>query len=86
MNIIRQVASLKPGFEIKIDRNELADEIGGRHYNGAYFTPADNILENIIGGSYEYGYDIIPKSGDVIFYRLDKPLENGRTYTSPDRR
>lgn len=83
--IINEVRKLKPGQAIQFSMYELKENVPGYHYNGAYFSPADRVLENIIGSAYEFRYQE-NFNGDVIFYRLDKPLENSRSYTSPDRR
>lgn len=85
--IIKKVANLKPGFNIVIDRCDLQDEFPSRIYNEVEFTPADNLLENIVGSSYEFSYQINFSNGNTTFHRLKKPLEGGlRSYTSPDRR
>ncbi len=84
--ILSLVSNLKPGQQIEISRN-LLREVGSREYNGATFTPADNIMENIIGSAYEFWYQEVFATGNVIFGRLCRPLsDGGRTYTSPDRR
>lgn len=84
--ILRKVSNLKPGFSVEIGRLDLADEFQGYHHNGAEFTPADSLLENIIGSAYEFSYSTNPRNGNTIFHRLVKPLEAGRSYVSPDRR
>lgn len=83
--IINEIKRLKPGQAIQYSRYELIDKVPGFHHNDAYFSPANRVLENIMGSAYEYYYEE-KLDGDIVFYRLKKPLKNGRTYTSPDRR
>lgn len=83
---VEDVKRLEPGWKRAFDRRELS-EIGIYEYNGATFTPADRILENVVGSAYEFLYYHCPVTRDVIFERLMKPLDNGLlTYVSPDRR
>lgn len=85
---VDEVLVLKPGQCIDMSERVLAD-IGCHEHNGATFTPPDQVLENILGAAWEYGYDRIPQSRAVRFYRLPKPLDyrgSERSYVSPDRR
>jgi hypothetical protein len=86
-HIVKQVNELKPGEAIKFNRHYLNSHVPSFHHKGAKFTAADRVLENIMGSAYEYRYDECHMNGDITFFRLEKPLENGRkSYTSPDRR
>lgn len=77
----------KPGHEIRVSRHIMQDLAGGMFADFmGIFPAADRILGHIIGSSYEYGYRVDPESRDTIFYRLEKPLEDGRrSFVSPDR-
>jgi len=83
--IARMVGRLKPGQQVKVSRATLMD-IGSYRYNGATFTPPDQVLENIMGSSYGWGYDIDPANGDVIFWHREHREGDAPTYRSPDRR
>lgn len=89
-DVLRRVASLKPGECIQFSAIELIDKVGGYWHNGVFFTPADRVMENIIGSSYEYRYTENPITDAVTFCRLEAPITYGesreRTYISPDRR
>lgn len=78
----------KPGQEVRVSRHIIQDMSGGMFADFmGVFPAADRILGYIIGSSYEYGYRVDPESGDIIFYRLEKPLEDGRrSFVDPDRR
>lgn len=61
----------------------------GYEHNGGRFTPADVILEKIVGSAYEWGYYYNSSSRRYIFSRLATSLkveDEARTYVSPDRR
>lgn len=78
----------KPGQEVRISRGIMREMSCGifEDFMGI-FPAADRILGHIIGASYEWGYKIDHESGDTIFFRLEKPLEDGRrTCVAPDRR
>lgn len=84
--IIDAVGSMKPGQRLDIAMGELEHHIRGFEYNGVFFSPADRVLENIVGSAYEYSYWIDERRRVVIFERLSKPLEEPSCYVSPDRR
>lgn len=85
---LHTVKSLQPGQNVQVDWRQLESEFPFRQHGGAIFFPPDNLLENIIGSAFEYGYSISPQDRTVTFFRLDKPIEKFDTYTyvSPDRR
>ena len=84
INLVRQ---LKKGESIEFDRDFINIHVQGFHYNEAYFTAADRVLENIIGSAYEYTYSENPINGNIAFHRLGREVECGKvSYTSPDRR
>jgi hypothetical protein len=60
----------------------------GRLLDNTYGFPLqDYVLEHIVGSSYEFGYTEDPMTGDVTYFRLKEPLNDGRlSYVSPDRR
>lgn len=81
------VKRLLPGQSIKIDRRELELDYHYMRHNGAEFNPADCLLENIVGSSYEYGYRVDFLSGSIEFFRLNEPIKSDdRSYVSPDQR
>jgi hypothetical protein len=87
--VIRMVASLKPGQTIQFSAIELIDKVGGYWHNGVFFSPADTVMENIIGSSYEYSYTESLTTGAITFRRLEAPIDGDSgelAYISPDRR
>lgn len=54
--VIKMVSSLKPGESIEFYERGLLLAIPGYRYNGVFFTPADRVLENIIGSGFEFNY------------------------------
>lgn len=84
--ITAQVRQLQPGQEIRVS-DLLLKEIHGMNYNGAIFSPADIVLGGIIGSAYEFGYREDYATRSIVFFRLEKPLTDGRqTFVDPDRR
>ena len=77
------VASMKPGERLVLRHHDLCNATG-YHYNGAWFSPADRVLGNILGSSRTHSYYHCPRTGDIIFVRHEKT--DRRTYTDPDRR
>lgn len=83
--VIDLVRSLKPGQAITISMRELSHAVPGFRHNGADFTPADRVLENIVGSAFEYSHSTDYANRSVCFYRHCWPSET-KTYISPDRR
>lgn len=86
--LVEQVARIPKGAYLTVKRVELTLAMDGRSSSDDYwdYTPADWVLENIMGSTYEYGYTLCP-NGDVSFWREAVPLNDGRrTYVSPDRK
>jgi len=85
---LHTVKSLQPGQSVHVDWRQLESEFPFQQYNGAMFSPPDRLLENVMGSSFEYGYTINPADRTVMFFRLEKPIEEFDTfvYISPDRR
>lgn len=80
------VSHLRPGEKCVIHPMEL--NFPGYEYNGARFTPADCVLEKIVGSSYEFSWRNHLYNREIQFERLKKPLPSEsrlRTYVSPDR-
>ncbi len=84
-HVIQIVRDLKPGQCISVDVRELED-IPSFEHNGATFTAADRVLENIIGSAYEYRYWRSNYDRSITFERLPQPLTDPTAYVSPDRR
>src|SRR5258708_2779873 len=84
--LARLIAELKPGQQTRISRFLMRDiEPIASLYD--QWSSADSIMENIVGSAYEFRYWEDLMSGDTVFERLRKPLDdNLRTYVSPDRR
>lgn len=92
LHILDIVRRLGPGQRVNFSREILYE--GSRQGLEHFMSPsgqttADLVLENIVGSAYEYGYFEPPDlpGRDITFYRLERPLKDGRrTYVSPDRR
>jgi hypothetical protein len=84
--LVDLVRRLKPGTRIEISWIELRDAFPVWVYNNASFLPADQILEKIVGSAYEYVYTDNLRKRSVVFARLEKPVNYGEAYISPDRR
>lgn len=82
--ITKNLLSLPKGGRISFSRCEIRQHVEPP----AGYTPADWILENIVGSAWEFIDRVEDKSGDVIFDRLENQLpdDGSRTYVSPDRR
>lgn len=86
---VQRVSRLDPGQSIAFYADLL-----GQGFDGALgliasmgVTPADRVLENVIGSSYTHRYGRSAAWGAVSFYRLHRDLPDGvRSYVSPDRR
>lgn len=80
-----RVALLAEGNSLCLDLWEFKD-ISGFYHNDAYFTPADRVLENIVGSAYKYSWAFCNNGQAVVFrHHYYDPLSR-RTYVSPDRR
>lgn len=81
------VKRIKPGCSITLS-SSILDDIGpARLTPDATWSPAERVLENVIGSSYEFQIVESPDSRNVEIHRLSCPLDDGRrTYVSPDRR
>ena len=85
--VIKLVRQLKKGESIEFDLDFINLHVQGFYHNEAYFTPADRVLENIIGSAYEYEYSENPINGNIAFHRLGREVKCGKvSYTPPDRR
>lgn len=85
--VVSSVARLDMGDRIAIDGPRLAEGWGEPFASlfGGRFTPADRVLENVIGSSVTHLYRRLA-GGDVLFQRLHAQLPDGvRSYVSPDR-
>lgn len=82
------VLNMQQGENLTFCYDQLNRQIAGRWHNSSYFNPADLILENIIGSSYEYYYEISNNLDKVTFYRLKNKLSRNDKpcYISPDQR
>ncbi len=81
--IVNIVASLQPGQRYDVPIENLRDILKFDH-NGARFTEADRVLENIIGSAWTHSYQEHPSGRFVTFIRHEN--DGTRRYTSPDRR
>lgn len=86
--VVETVRRLNRGQRIFVDRLLLRPRggiIGEFLSNGA--TPADEVLEKIIGSSYELGYSYSADELRIEFFRLHDELPDGvRSFVSVDRR
>ena len=79
MNVVKQIANLKPGEQITFDFHFLRNQF--------YFDPIDTIMNRIVGSAYTIAIKVDDFKRQVTFYRLNYDLEDDlRTYVSPDRR
>lgn len=88
-DFVNLVKRLKPGQSIDICIRELRNSILPYEHNGAIFYPPDQILENIVGSAYEFGYRENFRDMTVRFFRLSEPHPSDSlilSYISPDRR
>lgn len=86
--LVQRVRALRPGQCEVVSRHVLEPFSGGwlGEFISNGFTPADRILENVIGSSVTHRYTR-EGYGDTAFRRLYAELPDGvRSYVSPDRR
>lgn len=86
--LVQLVANLRPGESIEIPAAELESCRPASYHNGALFSSADWVLENIVGSSYEWSYHQSHVSNTYVFARRLRPTTDIEpvTYMSPDRR
>lgn len=86
-DVVRAVASLKPGQCVSFDRYTMR-EIPTFEHKGFHFSAADRVLENVVGSAYGWTYLPDPLSGSCSFERMVRTEFDGgrRTYVSPDYR
>lgn len=75
--------SLAPGESLTIDRDCLADDV---MFANPEWTPAEWLLEGIIGSSYEYSISYTHDRHPVLKRLETICTGNLRSYVSPDRR
>lgn len=89
--IVETISSLKPGYQVTIARAMIQESRDACPFNFlpplGYTTPLDDIMEQVVGSSYDIEVKTCPIAGDVSFHRLAEPLPRDyRTYVSSDRR
>jgi len=87
--IADKVSALKPGMAITVSAVELKTihpmPLVG--VLGPLWHGVDQIMEKVIGSSYEIRVTNDLMTGNVTFFRLNESLKDGRrTWVSPDRR
>ena len=80
------MSQLQPGQQVSVSLRELVMGAAIYEYNGALFTPPDQVLENVVGSCGEWGYRIDEMNRTAVFYRNGPEKILGPTYVSPDRR
>lgn len=81
--ICSELIRMKPGQCCAIEY-ALLREVPSFDHKGATFTPADRVLENIVGSAWEFSYEDCPERRVVVFRRHEN---TGKIrYVSPDRR
>jgi len=85
---IKAVCRLKPGQEVKISSRQVQSAgIPRFAHNGFEFDWPDQVLESIVGSSFQFGYTHDEVNRAVVFFRLPAALDDERrTYVSPDQR
>lgn len=89
MDLARVISALAPGQCYSIDRGELnlaahSARLAGQM--GPVWSPAERIMEAIVGSAYEFRFWEDHAAKTVVFERLQQPLDDGRrSYVSPDR-
>lgn len=85
-----EIAAISPGQWYTVSPHTLADIAPAMPLAGPLgptWTPAERVMEKIVGSAYEFQFWSDPRTGNVTFARLKQPLKDGsRTYVSPDRR
>ena len=85
-DLAAMIQQMKPGQCCRVSMDTFRTLDVGMMENSHDFPLKDWVLENIIGSSYEYGYNEDLATGDINYFRLSEPLTNGRrSYVSPDR-
>lgn len=77
-----QVEQLKPGQRLEVAREIMMFP------TMPPWTPADEVLEGIVGSAYEFYYYKTLETGNIVFCRKEKPYSSNeglRSYVSPDR-
>ena len=85
--ICSEVDRMKEGEKFSILLSELKENIRSFYHNDSLFSPADLILENIVGSAYTHSYEIYYDGNEnerVIFTRHKNT--GFQYYKSPDRR
>lgn len=84
-----EISAIKPGQWYTVNCSELARIAPAMQLAGPFgptWTPAERIMENIVGSAYEFRFWEDHATGNITFERLKQPLRYGlRSYVSPDR-
>lgn len=87
--VVTYVKRLLPGECVTFDKFLYLPQHGGTlgEFVSNGFTPADNVLEQVVGSGYTHRYIHSLNGRDIMFLRLHCELPEGvRSYVSPDRR
>ena len=79
--LLESVRRMKVGQRLAFHKIDMED-IATLHHRGCVWTPADRVIENVLGGAYCLSYRVDRESGTVTFMR--HPENTGRHYLSPD--
>jgi hypothetical protein len=84
-HLVNSVKGLNPGWSYCVSFTYLSEIRKPFEYHGVIFEVEDQVLENIVGSSYEYSYVRDDTRKQVTFTRHIL-TSNRRFYISPDQR
>ncbi|AHF94594.1 hypothetical protein OPIT5_29375 [Opitutaceae bacterium TAV5] len=89
LELSNKIAGIEPGQWFTVDRHELeriAPAMSLLGSLGPTWSPAERIMENIVGSAYNFRFWEDPATARITFEHLKHPLRDGlRSYVSPDR-
>jgi len=89
LDLAHKISVIEPGQWFTVERHTLesiAPAMPLTGLDGPMWSPAERIMENIVGSAYKFRFWEDREKGTVTFEHLKQPLRNGlRSYVSPDR-
>lgn len=89
LELANKISAIQPGQWFTVDRHELERIAPAMPLTGPLgptWSPAERIMENIVGSAYKFRFWEDPETGRITFEHLKQPLPDGlRSYVSPDR-
>lgn len=73
--LVNQVGDMDYGQQITVSHGYLSSLVSGYFHKNKWYNPAERVLNNIMGSSFEYTYETNDMRGTVTFFRRERNIE-----------